>query len=391
MTHNGEVTHNVVCDRPPDLVDGQKGQLSPPPADLIRLWSRPWSHVSDLWGRYWIIPLLPAAYTVVMFAIGDLRPEHIAISIASAALGFGTESTTALFVSLLPGLLLLWGSDAIRYLRPIFVTHNRILGCSMRRAELMWFSVSPNQTLQDYFAVHHSSFVDVMAAIPYGSFWIIIVGYACWLYRTDKRRLSHYLWALLLAQTIAFVIWLAFPAAPPWYIRSHGCVIDDSTVPNAAALLRVDYLFGIHYFQDFYSRATTTFGALPSMHCAFPMVGLLTAWRAIGWKTRPLHLLFAGSMIFASVYLDHHWLFDGLLGWLISAVSVVVVGAILSGRIRTSGLLPHGLRRSATPFGVAIKSQAMPTVESGVSGPMTSARNWRQRRRTFRPPGRSPC
>jgi len=52
----------------------------------------------------------------------------------------------------------------------------------------------------------------------------------------------------------------------------------------------------------------------------------------VGWKTRPLHLLYAGSMLMASVYLDHHWLVDGMFGWLISVVGVVTVGTILGGR-----------------------------------------------------------
>jgi membrane-associated phospholipid phosphatase len=115
--------------------------------------------------------------------------------------------------------------------------------------------------------------------------------------------------------------------------------MDASSPPSAAGLLRVDHLLGISYFQDFYSRGMTTFGAFPSMHCAFPMVGLLTAWRVAGWKTRPLHLLYAGSMLMASVYLDHHWLVDGMFGWLISIVGVVSVGAILGG--------PFGIGRNA--------------------------------------------
>jgi len=296
--------------------------------------TRAWTHVCDLWGRYWIIPLLPAVYSVVLFVIGDLRWEHVVISLTVAALGFATKATKAFFILTLPFLLMAWGDDAIRYLVPKFVTSDRVLGCSLRNAELALFSVGPNQTLPDYFALHHAPVFDVLAAIPYGIFWMIPMGYACWLFYADQPRLSYYLWSLLLAQFVAWFMWLAFPAAPPWYIQAHGCIIDASAPPTAAALLRVDHLLGIDYFQSFYSRGMTTFGALPSMHCAFPMIGLLTAWRAASWNTRPLHLLYAGSMIIASVYLDHHWLLDGLLGWLISAAAVIMVGAFLGGRFR---------------------------------------------------------
>jgi inositol phosphorylceramide synthase catalytic subunit len=293
---------------------------------------RAWMHVHNLWGPYWIVPLLPAVYAVILFGIGDLRWEHVVIGLAVAVVGFATRTTRAFFVLTLPFLLAAWGDDAIRYLVPIFVKSDRILGCSLRNAELALFSVGPNQTLPDYFSVHHALVFDVLAAIPYGIFWIIPVGYACWLFYADRPRLSYYLWSILLAHIVVWAMWLAFPAAPPWYIRAHGCIMDASALPNAAALLRVDHFFGINYFQGFYSRGMTTFGALPSGHCMFPMVGLLTAWRATTWKTRPLHLLYAASMLIASVYLDHHWLLDGLLAWVISAVAVIAVGAMLKRR-----------------------------------------------------------
>ena len=117
-------------------------------------------------------------------------------------------------------------------------------------------------------------------------------------------------------------MWLSVPAAPPWYLRAHGCAIDLSAAPSPAALARVDSLLGITYFHRFYSRASSVFGALPSMHCAFPLIGLLTAWRAAGWKTRPIHIVYTLVMAAAAVYLDHHWVIDVLAGWLVAVVSV---------------------------------------------------------------------
>jgi inositol phosphorylceramide synthase catalytic subunit len=328
-----EAEVNPSC-RSLQLVPDRRAESLPRAPNCAGFSTRAGMHIYDLWGRYWIIPLLPAVYSVVLFRIGDLRWEHVVISLSVAALGFGTRTTKAFFVLTSPFLLMAWGDDAIRYLIRVFVTSDRILGCSLRSAELALFSVGQNQTLPDYFALHHTPVFDVLAAIPYGIFWMIPLGYACWLFYADKARLSYYLWSLLLAQVIAWGIWLTFPAAPPWYIQAHGCFIDASAPPSAAALVRVDHLLGFDYFQSFYSRGMTTFGALPSMHCAFPMVGLLTAWRVASWKTRPLHLLYTGSMVAASVYLDHHWLLDGLFGWLISAAAVLAVGAFVRARFR---------------------------------------------------------
>jgi hypothetical protein len=305
------------------------------------------AHVFNLWGPYrWIIPLLPAIYVGILFAIGDLRWEHVVIAGTVAALGFGSRTTKGFFVLAFPFLLTAWGDDAIRYLIPTFVTSDRVLGCAMRNAELALFSVGPNETLSDYFAVHHAPVFDVLAAIPYAIFWMLPLIYAGYLFYADRPRLSFYLWSLFLAQAVVWFMWLAFPAAPPWYVRAHGCFIDAGAAPSAAALLRVDDLFGIHYFQSFYSRGMTTFGALPSGHCVFPMIGLLTAWRFATWKTWPLHVIYTLSMIVASTYLDHHWLIDGLAAWLVSAVAVAVVAIVLRrmgrGLSITEGSLEKG-------------------------------------------------
>jgi membrane-associated phospholipid phosphatase len=117
-------------------------------------------------------------------------------------------------------------------------------------------------------------------------------------------------------------MWLAVPAAPPWYIREYGCGIDLAVAPSPAGLLRVDALLGIDYFAAFYSRAASVFGALPSMHCAYPLLGLLTARRAATWRTWPIHVGYTLLMFGASVYLDHHWIVDGLAGWMIAGFAV---------------------------------------------------------------------
>jgi hypothetical protein len=138
---------------------------------------------------------------------------------------------------------------------------------------------------------------------------------------------------------------MALPAAPPWYVRAHGCSVSMSALPSAAGLLRVDQLFGIHYYENLYSRASFVFGAMPSMHCAYPVLGLLTAWRAASWKTRPLHLLYALTMLVGSSYLDHHWVWDAVAGIALAAVAVWLSGKLLGSQ--------PSLAPAASPSGAA--------------------------------------
>lgn len=279
-------------------------------------------------GSFWLTSALalgPAVYAAIMYAIGDLRPEHLAIAILALILGYASSWTKSLLKDISPGILVLLGYDLMRYVRPFFVTPDRVTSCALRRIDLTLFGAGGDTTLSDYFATHHWIALDLFFAIPYSAFLPITLVYCCYLYLKDRPRLGYYLWSLALVHGIGFIFWVALPAAPPWYVRLHHCAILAHPVPSAAGLSRVDGFLGIHYFQDFYARAPDVFGALPSLHCAFPMVGLLTAWRVVGWRTLPLHVIYTVSMLGASVYLGHHWLIDGLCAWLISLVATAIV------------------------------------------------------------------
>ena len=70
------------------------------------------------------------------------------------------------------------------------------------------------------------------------------------------------------------------------------------------------------------------FGTWPSLHCTYPMIEHMTAWRHVGWRTRPIHLLYVFWMFRASVYIDHHYLIDGLSGFCLAGLSVYTVSRL---------------------------------------------------------------
>jgi len=273
----------------------------------------------------YVLPVGPAIYAAIMYAVGDLRAEHIGIAIVALILGFASAWTKRALIAAAPAILIVLVYDLVRYVRPYFVVPSRVLGCEMRDFDLRWFGVGPDTTLSDYFATHHWPAVDLWLSIPYGTFFAVTILYCVYLYFADRPRLDRYLWTLALVYAIAIVVWLAVPVAPPWYLREHGCAILSGILPDPAGLIRVDRMLGIHYFYDFYVRGPDVYAALPSLHCAFPAVGVATAWRVATWRTWPFHLLYLGTMFAASVYFGHHWIVDGLAGWLAVLVSALIV------------------------------------------------------------------
>jgi hypothetical protein len=280
------------------------------------------SHVWALWGRLWFVPAIPLFYAVIVWSIGDLRPEHVVFGLLCSAVGYAGPRAKRFLLDVSPYVAVAMGYDLVRYARPVFVTADRVIGCELRDLELVLFGFGGTTTPQDFFTRHHNPFWDLYFAVPYSVFVYVTLGYAIYLYFVDRTRMRHYLWAFAIANYLSFLIWLILPAAPPWYIRAHGCGIDISALPSPAALARVDDYLGVGYFKEFYSRAASVFGAVPSMHCAYPLLGMLTARHAATPRTWPLHVLYVVSMFVASVYLDHHWVIDGILGWIVAFFAV---------------------------------------------------------------------
>jgi inositol phosphorylceramide synthase catalytic subunit len=276
--------------------------------------------------------LIYAALTTIF---ATFRPELWLAGAAVAGLAFWRPRIVPLFERLIPYGLFLLAYDALRYGRDAFLTADRVAVCSMRSLEIQLLSFGGEQTPGEWLAQYRTPTLDLLFATPYFVFAYVVLGYALFLYAVDRERMSHFLWAFAIANLVAFVFWLFVPVAPPWYQHAHGCTANITAGGSPAGLTRVDAFLHIRYFSTLYGKSTYVFGAMPSMHCAYPMIGLLTAWKSISWRTRPFHLLYVTVMFVASVYLDHHYVLDGLVGFLVAALSVSVTGRLMKRHTST--------------------------------------------------------
>jgi membrane-associated phospholipid phosphatase len=68
------------------------------------------------------------------------------------------------------------------------------------------------------------------------------------------------------------------------------------------------------------------------------MLGLITAWPSVSWRTKPLHIFYVAMMFFASMYLDHHWIVDAIAGWLTVWVAALVARRVLARLSSSQGV-----------------------------------------------------
>ena len=158
--------------------------------------------------------------------------------------------------------------------------------------------------------------------------------FSFFLYWKDIAALKRYAWTFLFMNIAAFVTYHAYPAAPPWYYHlTHSCVADMTMhASEGVHLAHVDSLIGFAYFHSFYGRSMDVYGAVPSLHVAYPFLILCEGWRLFGPVRRVIAGIFAASMCCAAVYLDHHYVIDVLLG-LVYATTIYLFFRWLLGRL----------------------------------------------------------
>lgn len=300
------------------------------------------AHVRSLWSGWGALSPLPfVLWPALMLLTGERRWDYFAFPVLCVGLAFGHAWTKRLFVGLYPIGLLALVYDGMRFVKDVGVTPERLHICDLRAIDMGFGSVTVDGargTVHEWLQAHSSLTLDVLCAIPYGTFIFATLGFAIYLYTKDPVALRRFGWTFFLLNVAGFVTYHLYPAAPPWYFHAHGCSVDlaahASEGPNLA---RVDAWMGIRYFGSLYGRSSDVFGSVPSLHVAYPMLVVLCGWRAFGRIARGLSLVFLISMCFSAVYLDHHWIVDVILGLLFSVAGYLAVQAFVTQSMQRVG------------------------------------------------------
>jgi hypothetical protein len=197
-------------------------------------------------------------------------------------------------------------------------------------AELALFGVQLGGHLvipAEWLAQHTHAILDFLCGFAYMTYMFetFVVVAVLYLVR-DVERTARLTWSFLVVNVIGQGIWLLWPAAPPWYVAAHGLgPADFSVLPSAAGAARFDALVGWSYFQEFYARSRNVFGAMPSLHAAYPVVVLLAVWTIPRRWVRLCAAAFGVLVAFAAVYLYHHYVLDVVAGVAVGIVAYVLV------------------------------------------------------------------
>jgi hypothetical protein len=169
-------------------------------------------------------------------------------------------------------------------------------------------------SLNEYWAAHSSATLDLLAGLFYLCWIPLPLGFAAWLFYRNREMFFRFSLTFLLVNLLGFVIYYAYPAAPPWYVRLYGFEFNPHTPGNAAGLGRFDHLLHVSVFAGLYAKSSNVFAAMPSLHASYP---LLVFYYGLKMRLYKASIFFGTVMVgiwFAAVYSGHHYVLDVFAG-----------------------------------------------------------------------------
>jgi membrane-associated phospholipid phosphatase len=291
----------------------------------VRRIAREWLLPSRTMRRHPGPPALGLAYIVAIAALGGLGVHHVLLGLLGL-LDLWNERTRVFLRAFFPMVLVGVLFDSMRYYYWAGID-GHVHVAQPYWFERAWFGVG-GRTLNEFFLAHHWPVLDLLCGFAYIAFAAEYVGLALWVYargRVDAAR--TFSWAFLFVNATGFATYFVYPAAPPWWVNTHGLGATPARMlPSPGATVRFDALLGTRLFENLYGNGIDVFGAYPSLHVAYPFIALVLAfrYRELRWARWPAVAFFL-LMCLSAVYLQHHYVTDVALGVAYSIVAVAVV------------------------------------------------------------------
>lgn len=303
-------------------------------ADQRAPWWRPRGYGAGwAWASLVVLPLLLLGLHLTI----GMRPEHLVVVAVFGVLSWVGPTARRLAALSAPLVVTGLAYDLLRLFKD---WRGAIHIADLHGAEHATFGA-----IGDVVARHTNVVFDVVCGLVYITYLPEAIALATILFFRDKRAMATLTWTFALISVVGWTIWMAWPAAPPWYVDTYGlgpAVMDAKG--SAAGAARFDTALGVHVFEGFYGRSWNVFGAMPSLHVGYAVVAAAAVWPLGGWLRRAT-VVYAAIMAFGSVYLRHHYILDGIAGALLALACNRVVVAVLSA-----------LERRATGAGTSLAS-----------------------------------
>lgn len=255
---------------------------------------------------------LAVIFGVMLWQGISIEPEWVLLALLVIAIALGRGRT---FVAdWTPFLLLFFAYEAMRGFAARFPPHD-LSGLE----RWVFGGTIPTLTLQhDFYHPGVIGIQDLVALVFYFMHFVlpIVVGFIFWV--NSREHYWRFIAALLLMCFLAFLTYLFWPSAPPWYQLHDVVKINQQTV---------DKLWGNTIVVIYHAFNPNQFAAFPSLHAAFPMLAAVYAWRR--YRALAIGLvLWSVGVVVSIVYLGEHYVVDALASLFYVAAATIIVESV---------------------------------------------------------------
>lgn len=273
-----------------------------------------------------------AIWLVVTVLFIGFRPEHIFLALLIGGLFYLAAPTRRLVVALIPFILFGISYDWMNLLPNYEVNPVDVKGLYDNEKSLFGIALaSGTVTPNEFFAIHNHPVMDFMAGVFYLCWVPLPIFYGLWVYFSGKSYdYLRFALVFLLVNLIGFAGYYIHPAAPPWYVASHGFEAIPGTPGEVAGLGRFDDMTGLSIFNGLYARNANVFAAMPSLHSAYTFVAFIYSFIIRSSKIWKCILgIVTLGIWFTAVYTSHHYILDVTGGIICSIIAVLLFEQVL--------------------------------------------------------------
>lgn len=263
-------------------------------------------------------PLMLGLYVLLLISQNALRPLHVFFLSFIAFLFLLNQRTRFLLFFLSPYVIHAAFFDSVRYfpeewmgkihVRDIYDLEMNLFGINIEGLKVI-----PSHFLQQY--LH--PFLDFISGCVYILHEPTLIILCIYLFKKKKFDFLHRLsLCFLIMNVMAILTHIIFPVAPPWFVDIYGFYQPEFHTAfsgSEAGLSRFDNLIGLKIFAHIYGASPVVFGAIPSMHAGFSLMTFLFV-RELAPKFSIVAFFYFLTMLFAAVYLRHHYIIDLIAG-----------------------------------------------------------------------------
>lgn len=195
----------------------------------------------------------------------------------------------------------------------------------------------PTLRLQGWFDAANNHPLAVFSAIAYISHFLIppVIGFYFWSVRRGEG-FKVYMYSLIVVNLLATAPWVLTPTAPPWLAGREGLIHP----PVDVLRMGLDDLGLSRLSAELHSGTYLIAAALPSIHAAWPTLGILAArrYRLPRWLTGAIAAQLV-AVWFVIVYSGEHYAIDIVVGVVFALASWEIVRRVAE-RAQPAGTVP---------------------------------------------------